>query len=182
MKYLALALALFALSASAGTATLTCTAPTQNTDGSAIAGAITYNFYRGTSAATANTKLNTTPVSSCAYTDNSAPVGTSWWSVTAIVGGQESAKAPAVSKTIAPPVPNPPTLLTVDTIAMSVIPDWNKLVFVPSKRVGTVALGTACDPAKQLAGGYAAVALSKVKWSVSRSERPANVVARCAQS
>lgn len=178
MKYLLL-LFLLPLSAYAGTAQLTCTAPTQNTDGSAITGAITYSFYRGTSATTVTTKLNATPTTTCAYTDNAAPVGTQYYAATAIVGGIESAKSAIVSKLIAAPIPNPPTLLTVDTVAMSVVADWSRLAFAPSKQVGTVALGIVCDAAKQLSGGYAAIPLASVVWSVSPSARPANVVAKC---
>lgn len=104
------------LPAFAGTATLSCAAPTTYEGGTAIpAGtAITYKFYRGTSAA--NVAASTTPIgtaATCAFTDTNAPVGTVFYAATATVGGTESKQTAAVSVVITNPVPNPPSALTV---------------------------------------------------------------------
>lgn len=152
MKYLFGLLALVSLSAHAGTASLICTPPTKNTDGSIITGAITYNFYRGTSATTVTTKLNATPATICAYTDSAAPVGTNYYAVTALVAGEESALSAVASKTIAPPVPNAPSNLTVASgVAYKLRQSVNSLSMV---RIGKVAPGTSCDATHTVDGYY----------------------------
>lgn len=152
MKYLFGLLALVSLSAHAGTSALTCTPPTKNTDGSTITGTITYNFYRGTSATAVTTKLNATPTATCAYVDASAPVGTNYYAVTAIVAGEESALSAVASKTIAPPVPNAPSNLTVASgVAYKLRQSVNSLSMV---RIGKVAPGTSCDATHTVDGYY----------------------------
>ena len=135
--------------AQTGTAVLSCTAPTQFTDGTAIpAGAsVSFRFYRGTTAASQTT---VSPVqTSCAFTFTALAVGTHWFSATATVAGVESAKTAAVSKVVLPPVPNPPTNLTVqaDLTAYVIIKSRDRVALVP---VGTVAAGTACDPSQPI--------------------------------
>lgn len=170
---LALAAALWLLAwpafAQSGTAQLSCTPPTQNTDGSAISGTITYKFYRGTSQTTQNTA---SPVqSSCAYTFTGLAVGTHWFSVTATVGGIESAKSAAVSKVIAPPTPNPPSNLTVqqDQTAYIINQSDNRIVMVPA---GTIPMGTVCDTTQQVLGKYV-VDIATVTWAGSVRSRVA---------
>lgn len=124
----------------AGTATLSCTAPTQNTDGSAISGPLTFNWYRGTSAS-GLIKIGSSPA--CSYTDNAAPSGTNYWAVTAVSStGVESAKSAVVSKAVPDPTPNPPTGLTVSNVtAYKMRQTIDGYSFVA---IGTVPLGTQC--------------------------------------
>jgi hypothetical protein len=99
-----------------GTATLTWTAPTQNTDGTAITGALSFNVYKGASAA-ALTLLKA--VSGGPTTDTGLAAGTYYYAVSAVNNsGVESARSAAASLTIAPPVttpktPSAPGLLTI---------------------------------------------------------------------
>lgn len=86
--------------------------PTSNTDGTVIAAAtaLTYTLYKRSGATDA--AVCTTTAASAGQT-NLAP-GTHTWLVTARVGtGPESGKSNAASKTVDPPVPNPPSNLTV---------------------------------------------------------------------
>lgn len=90
--------------------TFSWTAPTQNTDGSAITGALTYNVYVGSA------PTNTAPITGTSYVAQLA-VGTYSVTVTAVnAAGVESAQsAPALSVTVvATPVvqPNPPSAVT----------------------------------------------------------------------
>ena len=149
MRYL-IALAVLLASpafAQTGAAVLSCTAPTQFTDGTAITGAISYRFYRGTTAASQTTA--SPAQTSCAFTFTALAVGTHWFSATATVAGVESAKTAAVSKVVSPPAPNPPTNLTVqaDLTAYVIIKSRDRVALVP---VGTVAAGTACDPSQPI--------------------------------
>jgi hypothetical protein len=172
---LVLALALLLASpafAQTGQAVLSCTPPTQNTDGSAIVGTISYKFYRGT---TATSQTTASPVqSSCAYTWTGLPAGTHYFSATATVGGQESARSVVASKTIVF-TPNPPTSLTVaaDLVAWTIVQSRDRVALVA---VGTVAAGTQCDASQPVLD----------KWVVPRgavtfagSVRPEVVLASC---
>lgn len=154
MKSLFGLIALLGLSSAyAGSAALICSPPAKNTDGSTITGAITYNFYRGTSATAVTTKLNATPTTACAYTDAAAPVGTVYYAATAIVAGQESALSAVVSKVIAAPIPNPPSSLTVTDagVAYKLRQAVNSLSMI---RIGKVAPGTSCDVSHSVDGYY----------------------------
>lgn len=97
-----------------GTATLTWVAPTTYTNGAPITGALTYNVYRGATAA-ALTKL--TSVTGLTYIDQagSATPTTYFYAVTAVQPGVESAETPTVSDTIQAPslIPSPPTAVAV---------------------------------------------------------------------
>lgn len=94
-------------------AVLTYTAPTANTDGSAIVGAITYNVYQGTSAASLAkvqsglTALTATITSGPGIADGA----TAFFAVSATVGGVESAQSNVGSKTFSVGTPNAPTLV-----------------------------------------------------------------------
>lgn len=159
--------------AQTGQAVLSCTPPTKNTDGSNITGAITYRFYRGsqTNQATAG------PVQTvCAYTFTGLAVGTHWFSVTATVGGFESAKSPPVSKVIPPTAPAPPTNLVVqpdNLTAYSLSQSPDRLVMLP---VGTVASSTVCDGSMSANGLYR-VPVASV--TLAGNIRPPVVFAAC---
>lgn len=156
------ALVAYPVFAQTGTAVLSCTPPTKFTDGTNIpAGTvISYKFYHGTTQQN-QAEFSTAP--SCAYTWGNLPVGTHWFSVTATVSGVESVKSAPVSKTIAPPTPNPPSGLTVqqDLTAYIINQSDNRLVMVPA---GTVPAGTVCDTTQQAMGKYV-VNIATVAWA-----------------
>ena len=115
MKKLIALLAVLPTGVFAGTANLTWTAPTQNTDGSAITLPLTYKVYGGVQGAA---KAVLATVSTLGYTDNAAPNGVTYcYQVSAVAGGQESAKTVEACKVMPPAVPNPPTNLTI-TVAV----------------------------------------------------------------
>lgn len=152
MRWIALAALLLVSPAFAqtGSAVLTCGAPTAYTDGTPISGAITYRFYRGTTAGSQTTASPDQP--SCAYTWPGLAVGTHYFSATAIVDGEESERSNVASKVIVA-TPNPPTNLTVqaDTTAFVIVKSRDRVALVP---VGTVAPGTSCDSTQQILGRF----------------------------
>jgi hypothetical protein len=165
-------LAVYPAMAQTGQAALTCTAPTQNTDGTPLAGAITYKFYRG---ATAASQTTASPVqTSCAYTFTGLPAGTHYFAATAIVGGAESVKTAPVSKVTAS-VPNPPTNLTVgaELVAYTIVQSRDRVALVA---VGTVAPGTTCDPLQPVLDKHV---IPRGSVTFLGTVRPEVVVASC---
>lgn len=110
MKKLFLALLAFPAIVLAATLTATWTAPTTNTDGSAITATLTYNLYTG--AAGAETKTQSALTSTTAAITATAGVSTCA-KVTALANGVESAQSAEVCATPAFPTPNAPTGLTL---------------------------------------------------------------------
>jgi|SRR5665213_383848 len=94
------------------TATLTWTAPTKNTDGTALGGPVTYNVYQTASGATSGgTKLASNLATlTDAISSGLADGSTDCFNVTAVVAGQESAYSNQVCKTFPAGVPVPPVL------------------------------------------------------------------------
>jgi len=94
-------------------------APTTYTDNTAIPAAkisaIVYKSYTGAASAGPWTLNSTTaPGVTNATAPDPAPGGTTWYTVEALLEGQTSAKATAVSKTVPFLVPKAPTGLTVN--------------------------------------------------------------------
>ena len=92
--------------------TVSWTAPTANTDGTAITGAITYQLYVGTSGKEA--KFGN-PVTSPPYiiTPTPAPGSQVCVQVTAIANGVESDRTPEACTVVPFPVPGSPTVVTI---------------------------------------------------------------------
>lgn len=114
MKLLRFALPLFLAfaTAAASGATLTWTAPTGNSDGTAISGALTYNVYQGISVATLSKVVSgLTPTTGVITTGLTAGT-TQYFAVTAVANGMESALTPAQALVIPFSTPNPPTNLS----------------------------------------------------------------------
>lgn len=136
--------------ARAGTATLSWTLPTKNTDGSAITAPVTIKVYRATTQAGLATApvLATTAAGALGYTDGTAPVGTVWYQISAVVNGQESARTNAVSTVIPEPVPNPPTGFTVVAVVAGLNMNPVYRINADGTRgtavLGFVPIGTAC--------------------------------------
>lgn len=183
-----LLLLLLSLSATAATVQLTWTPSTTNVDGSSIpatgSGSLTHytlqygscggtapNYVFGTAAGQVNI-----PAPSATYTtaDIFGP-GLHCFRLSATnTFGQVSAYTNAASKNITPPIPNPPSALTVTvTTAYYLIQQINRLAFIP---VGTVPASTPCDTT-QSANGYYAVDRAAVTWY--GSTKPQIVFAQC---
>ena len=82
-------------------------------------------MYRSDAAAGTYTKLTGTPVTASAYDDTSAPVGTSYYRVTAVNAAGESAQSDPASATFAAPsAPATPTGLTATATASGISLDW----------------------------------------------------------
>lgn len=94
-------------------AVLAWTAPVSNTDGSAIAGAVTYNIYQGLTGSLVRVQSAVT-ASSVTITTGLTPGTSQCFAVTAVVGGIEGAQSNAACKAIPFPIPNAPTNLTVN--------------------------------------------------------------------
>ena len=156
-------------------------APTTCVDGSAISNCPVTGYIiesASTPAAATWAQAATVTASTTSRLFTGLVAGQHCYRVRAQATSGNSDPSSVVCKTISAPVPSPPTLVTVETVAMSIRADWERLAFVPSAAVGSVALGVACDSARSLAGGWYAIPTTSVRWS--GSNRPANVVARCA--
>lgn len=110
------------VTATAGqTATLNWTAPTANTDGSAIAGTLTYNVYNCPAGSTTGAASQCTQLANgltaATWTSAALTAGTLNYAVTAVEtsggGPQESALSNIVTLTVASAPPNPPGSLTI---------------------------------------------------------------------
>ena len=169
MRYVfAFALSLMASIAYGGTATLNWVAPTTNTDGSAITGAISYKVY---GAAQGSTKALLATVSALTWQHTNAPNGTTQcYQVTATVNGAESARSVESCKLIPVPVPNPPTITTIEVVAGIGLTPAFKILADGSRSTavaGFVPMGKACTgPVAFTYRGksYRRVAPSDVKW------------------
>lgn len=156
---------------------LTWTAPTQNTDGSALTNLQSYKVYRAATQAGLATApvLATVPAPASGYHDLTAGVGTWYYSVTArSAAGVESIQSNSVSVTIVPPAPNPPGNLNATRVAYTILKQPDRLVMIP---VGTVAANTPCDTSQPVGTGYYVVPNAAVTWT--GTTRPVVVVAQC---
>ena len=160
MRYIIAALAaLVTFAASAVPVVLTWTNPTQNTNGTPLAGPIASRRIQWTGdcpgfgfvAAANNIVLQgSTPT----HTLDVTP-GTRCFRVAVTVDGVESGWSNVFTKTVVEPAPTPnaPTNLTVveDTTAFVIVKSRDRVAMVP---VGTVAPGTACDATQQVMGKF----------------------------
>lgn len=110
-RLLPFALLLLTAVAVAASLTASWTAPTQNTDGTAITAPLTYNLYTGAKGAEVKTQANLTATQAtiAGLTAGAQTCAT----VTAVANGVESAQSAEVCATPAFPTPNPPTNLLV---------------------------------------------------------------------
>jgi hypothetical protein len=179
MRYLlalaALLLASNAFAQAPNSAVLTCTAPTKNTDGSSISGAITYKFYEG---ANVSSFVNSSPPqTSCAYTWANLAPGTHFFAVTASVGGVESAMSNMPSKVVPAPTPSPPTNLTVtNPTAYEMRTTNGKLV---AYAVGTTSLGSLCGTEERVVAGVSYRRVEHADLVVWPQKLPLEAWARC---
>lgn len=157
-----------------GQAVLSCTAPTTNTDGSAIKTPLTFKFYMGTKSGTYTS--TSTPQTSCGYTFTGLAVGTYYFTATAIDGnGTESAKSVEATKTFVAS-PSPPTNLTVtgSLTAYQLVLSNGQIGFVS---VGTLSPGASCDASQPVGNKYVVDRKYVVSWI--GNAQPQLVVANC---
>lgn len=181
-------------SASNATATLTWSAPTTNTDGTALTNLTNYRIFASSSSAGVATA---TPVTIAApastYTVAGLAPGVMYFGVKAVnSAGAESVLSNIASKTLVAEtvsrsvdvtvtkVPSPPTGVTV-TDVLVYDTTYKRGQFMLGKVVGRAVIGTACYEDFQLQGGYYRVRREDVTFDTPAAERKTNVpVAKCA--
>ena len=95
------------------TATVTWTAPTTNTDGSAIAGALTYNVYQGTGTATPVKVQGPVAALTVTITAGLAAGSTQCFTVSAVANGVEGPQSLPACVTLQASAPSAPPTPTV---------------------------------------------------------------------
>lgn len=141
----ALGLFLLAGSAFAGTATVTWTNPTTRTDGSALTGAISTRVEWGTCNGTAFGSAVGEKTATGTSTTVTLPAGSYCFrAFTRDSSNVESAASNVLAKLVPVAPPNPPTLVTISTVAyeMKLFPNgfWHLAMN------GSVELGVPCTP------------------------------------
>ena len=154
---------------------LAWTAPTQCSDGSPVVGNCDITAYKvetATSATGTWSTLTTTIGSVLTYTADNLAAGTHCYRVSAISSGGASAPSAIACATATPPLPGPPTLKTIDTLAYEVQKATDALKLAV---VGTVPLDTPCTSDE--ANGLHVVPRKAV--TVSGKTKPVVMVAKC---
>jgi hypothetical protein len=176
--------------AGTGSVTVTWVPPTQNTDGSPLSNLAGYRIQWGASASTLGNQTDVANPAATSASVDKIPGGTWLFGVKAYskdsIESVWSSPLMAKTVTVTPPVtqsasvtitvqtqPNPPTSVTVDTIAYEV----NKATdAIKLAAVGTVPLGVNCKPEYD-ANGLNVVPRDRVKFK--SATRPLVVVAKC---
>lgn len=165
----------------AGSATATWTNPTQYTDGAALAPAdiqqtrLEYGTCVGTAFGVKAGEVIVTGSTTTATVQNLA-AGTWCFRAYSKAKGVESAASAVASKVVPQAAPQPPVLVTVETVAYSITVDYPHLAIVKNAAVGKVVLGVVCSAA-ETDDGYRLIPRTSVAWS--GANRPTYVVARC---
>jgi hypothetical protein len=107
-----LVLSSFVLAASTESAALLWTAPTTNTDGTAITATLTYNIYQGPSGSLVKVQSGVSGNSATVTTGLTAG-SVQCFAVTAIANGVEGPQSNSACVTIPSPSPSAPTNLTI---------------------------------------------------------------------
>lgn len=182
----------FSLECSSGTgsAQLSWTPPTRNTDGSNLTNLASYKvFHAATAAGVASSTAISIAAPASAYTVTGLPVGVRYYGIKAVNSvGIESALSNTVSNTVVLPSatastsvtvntqPEPPTLLTVATVARVWLPDYKGGTV--SVIAGRVRVGTPCGEVTR--GEWAMIAREDVRLGFFGRLMPhAILVAKC---
>jgi hypothetical protein len=180
------------------TATVSWTPPTTNSNGTPLTDLAGFRVYYGTSAtnlsqmgpivSSSTTQQTITGLTVSAWffgvrAFNSRNIFSDMSNISSKVIVQGVAPTASASTTVTVNTrPSAPVMRAVDTVAMSVKMDWDgAFALVPSSVVGSVPLGTLCDSDRDVKGGWNKVDPESVAWSVSPSNRPKHVIARCAE-
>lgn len=165
----------------AGSATATWTHPTQYTDNTALAVAdiqqtrLEYGSCVGTAFGVKAGEVIVTGSGTSATVQN-LTAGAYCFRAYTKAKGVESAASAVASKVVPQTAPQPPVLVTVETVAYSITVDYPNLAIVKNLAVGKVAIGVACTAA-ETDDGYHMIPRAAVAWA--GANRPTYVVARC---
>lgn len=182
----------FGLECSSGTgsAKLSWTPPTKNTDGSNLTNLASYRiFHAATAGGVASATAITVTAPATTHTIAGLPVGVRYYGIKAVnSAGIESALSNTVNNTVVLPSatasasvtvntqPEPPTLLTVETVARLWLPDYKGGTV--AMKAGRVATGTPCGEVTK--GEWAIIARESVKLNFWGRLMPgALLVAKC---
>lgn len=176
-----------------GSAQLQWTAPTANTDGSALTTLAGYRISYGLSPASLANPIQIASPTTNSYIVGNLDAGTWYFGVRAYTSTDaQSDLSNIVSKnvttstetrsatrqvSVVPPQPMPPVLQVVDVRVFNATPDYSLLAFRAGKQYGTVSLGTRCDETRPVSGGWFPVPSGSVRWA--SSARTAYPVAKC---
>ena len=177
---------------SAGTARVSWTAPTTNSDGSALTNLAGFRIYYGTSSTALTQSMAVNDMASRAATVAALTPGTWYFSVRAVNTSQvESLDSNIASKvvtgasaagtvgiTITAPTPTPTTRRTIATAVYDVVRGANGR-WVLGRTVGTIQIGKTCRT-YYLSGDYYGVTTGLVQ--ITRTPRGTTLVAHCAIS
>jgi hypothetical protein len=175
-----------------GSARVSWTAPTTNTNGSALANLAAYRVYYGTSASSLSQSAEVNDITQRAATINSLTPGTWFFAVRAVntsqlesdnsgvwnksVAGATAASTVGITITPTTPPPATPGRRVIATPAYDLVRGTNGR-FVLGRVVGTVAIGKPCRT-YYLTGDYYGVQTGYVKLTTTM--RGDTLVARCA--
>jgi hypothetical protein len=185
---------------SGGTALVRWTAPTQNTNGSALTNLGSFRILYGTSASSLSQSHTVSDVTARQATIQSLTPGTWYFAVrarttsnlesadstvaTKNVTGATSASTVAISITPTTPPPTTPPPPTGTRQLRVAAPDVGDIVGSGStatlgRKVGTIAVGTACDPTLRVSGWYR---VPRSLVTITTTPRSTDVVAQCGWS
>lgn len=182
-----------------GTALVRWTAPTQNTNGSALTNLGSFRILYGSAANALNQSYTVSDVTARQATISALTPGTWYFAVRArTTGNLESGDSNVATKTVTgassastvaititpttPPPTNPPP--TGGRQLRVAAPDVGDIVGSGSsarvgQKVGTIAVGTACDSTLRVAGWYR---VPRAQVALIRTPRSTDVVAQCSWS
>jgi hypothetical protein len=151
--------------------------PTTYVDGSTLASTdvASYVIEAAPVGSSTWTQIGTVTAPTQGFTRNGLKDGEQWQYRVSVmlVSGARSAPSAVQTATTTAPLPSPPTLKTVDTLAYEINKSTDTLAL---NAVGTVALGVSCKPEYD-ANGLNVVPRDSVKFKTTT--RPLVVVAKC---
>ena len=172
-----------------GSATVNWTAPTTNTDGSALTNLASFRIYYGTSASSLSQKSDVTDNTRRSATISPLTPGTWYFAVRAVnTSGTESDSSNVTSKAVAGATaaktvaititPAAQTRYTTSTSIYDIVRSSTTNKFVLGRYVGTAPIGTPCRSAYYLTGDFYGINTGYVK--LTRTPRGDTLVAHCA--
>ena len=174
-----------------GTAVIRWTAPTRNTDGSALTDLAGFNVVYGVSPTALTHSQAVSDAKATSTTVSGLSAGTWYFAVRAVnKAGVESADSSTTQKAVDGAYATKsvtvsisgstttPTLKTTATAVYDVLSRYGRLTL--GRQVGTIAIGKPCQSSYRVGTNYYRVTTSDVK--LTRTPRSSSLVARCALS